>query len=177
MKALMTAFLSVLYCVSLLQVYAAESVQTANNGVDISVNSDEFADRYEYSAPTIRFGSLNEDNGAVIIGRGKSSGNWTPVMIQGYIIYKGDWRRYSSAIFRGGEQANFKNIDREVVSCRSKPCTMSEGFVIHLTMEQIERHAAEGKLQIQLRSTNAQKFMIEVPENYLQALLEVTNGG
>lgn len=177
MKALMTVFLCIFYCASISQAHAAESVQTASNGVEISVNSDEFADRYEYSAPMIRPRSAGEDNSAVMLARVKSSGKWTPVMIQGFIMYTGDWRRYSSAIFRGGEQANFDSMERKVVSCRSRPCTLSETFSINLTLHQIERHTADGELRIQLRGASAQTFMIEVPEEYLQALLELANGG
>lgn len=177
MKAQITVVLIFLYCVSVSQVHAAKSVQTASNGVEISVNSDEFADRYEYAAPVINFGSSREDNGVVILARVKSSGNWTPVMIQGFIMYTGDWRHYSSAIFRGGEQANFDSMERKVVSCRSRPCRLSEGFSINLTLDQIERHTEDGELRIQLRGSGAQTFMIEIPEEYLQALLEVANGG
>lgn len=167
----------VLSCIFFTPLYAAESTQTASNGVEISVSSDEFADRYEYTAPAIKFGTTSTDNGVIFLGRVKTSGILAPVTVQGLIMYKGEWRRYSTAIFRGGKEANLTRTSRDVVTCSSKPCVLSEQYMIDITPEQIKKYTVNGKLEIQLQSQGTNIFMIEVPENYVQALLEVTNGG
>ncbi|MCO5094905.1 MAG: hypothetical protein M9960_06825 [Xanthomonadaceae bacterium] len=176
MKHINAILAASLIYISSLPLYASESIQTASNGVEISVKSDDFADRYEYSAPAIKFGTISADNGAIFLARVKSAGTFTPVTIQGFIMYRGEWRRYSTAIFRGGETATLSNTQRKVVTCSSRPCVLSEYYIIHVTQEQIDKYTSDGKLEIQLRSQDANHFMISIPANYVQALLEVTNG-
>ena len=153
---------------------AEEKIVPASNGVEITVNSDEFADRYEYSAPVIRFGSSGQDSGFVLLAAVKSADRLSAPYISGYIYYSDDWRRYSRAIFKGGAEASFKELDRNVVSCRSKPCSLSEGFRVDVTDQQIKQHASDGKLSIQIRSQSANNFIIEVPVSYFDAIKEVS---
>ncbi|MFV3561661.1 hypothetical protein ACNJFJ_21155, partial [Mycobacterium tuberculosis] len=84
---------------------AAQSVKSqivATNGVKVDVATDEFAGRVEYVAPTIDFKTERGGTGAVFVARIKKSGTVGPLLIQGFVMYSGDWRYYTKAVFRGG---------------------------------------------------------------------------
>ena len=159
--------------VTIYSAHSSDKNRVASNGVKVSVRSDDFANRHEYTAPIIRFGSDTQDNGVVFLARIRDSSGWSQFVVQGIIYYRDDWRRYSSAVFRGGEPANFEVSRRNIVSCRGTPCLLSEVYSIILTSDQISKYTENGNLQIQIRANNSRPFIIEIPAIYFEALNEV----
>lgn len=150
----------------------AESVKsevTASNGVAVTVYADEFAARSEYTAPVIKSGEC-----FALVAQVKRGTETGAVHVQGSCLYKGGWRFYSSAIFKGGAEAPFTSTGREVGSCRYG-CTLTEGFRIDLTPAQIKAHGENGLVAVQLRaSKTSDTNILEIPVSYLTAVTEVS---
>jgi hypothetical protein len=157
------------------------SVVAASNSVDITVYSDDFAGRYEYSAPQVQF-DAGGGNYIVpsffLVARIKTSSTLTPIELQGSIYYRGDWRYYESAIFKGGTSANYSSTGRDVVDCSgsSDNCVLSEGFQIALTKPEIAKFQQSGVLEIQLRSRRDDTALLNVPISYIEAVEQVSTG-
>lgn len=150
----------------------AKSEKAASNGVEISVNSDDFAGRYEYTAPTIRF-----KDGFALIAIIKEGEEVRGPYIMGNMMYSDQsWRRYDQAILRGGEKVDAVFADRDVISCRGSRysgCTYSEGFQITLSADQLRRLSEVGTLDIQLKGVPGSEVILTVPASYFAAVKEV----
>jgi hypothetical protein len=166
----------ILACITLATTTASaqmtKSQFTASNGVVVDVNSDDFAGRAEYSAPAIKFSPENGGSGYALVAKTRHAGKLGPLNIQGFIMYSGSWRFYSSAIFKGGAAATYAATGRDVGSCRYG-CTLTENFMIDLTPTQVEQHAENGVLAIQIRGKSADTAIIQVPVSYIDAVTEV----
>lgn len=153
---------------------AVRSVTTASNGVQVTVYSDEFAGRYEYTSP-----SVDIPDGFLLIARVKTGDRAGPADLRGSIVYSDDsWRFYDNAIFRGGARAEFVSNGRDVISCRgsrsSRGCSYSESFIINITPDELRQHAQNGILALQLRSNRSTNtVMVEIPTTYFDAVNEV----
>lgn len=152
---------------------AVKSVVTASNGVPVTVYSDEFANRYEYTAP-----SVQADEAFVLVATVKKGGVAPPAELSGAIIYSGEWRRYTSALFKGGDPAKFVEEGRDVGRCSSSrytraSCTLTESFKIELTPAEVQKHAQDGKLAIQIRAQDTSATILEIPTAYIDAVNEV----
>lgn len=153
---------------------AVRSQVHASNGILVDVYADEFAGRYEYSAPTIDFA-----DGFALVAAVVRPGKDGEVGLQGSFSYRGDWRYYSSALFRGGDPVTYIEGSRDVGSCSGSRygggCRLSEGFFIEFTPEEVEKHAQNGTLDIQVRAQRAgATAMISVPVTYIEAVREVS---
>jgi len=145
---------------------------TTSNGVVVTVHSDEFANRYEYSAPQVRI-----DDGLVLVGRLIRADTIEPVHIEGAFIYysAGDWRYYDSALFRGGDPAEFISAGRDVGGCIPSLCIYTERFRINLTPEDVATRGVDGKVAIQIRSgPTMATVLLEVPTSHFDAVMEVS---
>lgn len=153
-----------------------ESTVTATNGVVVDVNSDSFAERYEYSAPVVNF---TNPSGFFLVARIRSAGRLGNLEVGGSIAYYGDWRQYRSAVFRGGAAANYTRDGGRVTSCsgsRYGGCGLMESFTIILSQAEVTQHAENGVLQIQVRpSLGGDPVMLNIPVNYIDAVMEVAS--
>lgn len=152
---------------------AVKSIVTASNGVEITVYSDEFANRYEYSSPLIRAA-----DGFVMVATVKKGGVAPPPHLSGFFVYSGEWRRYNAAIFKGGDTVNFIETGRDVGRCSSSrysrpSCTLTENFKIELTPQDVKNHGHDGTLAIQVRAQDTSTTIFEVPVAYINAVNEV----
>lgn len=152
---------------------AVKSTVTASNGVEVTVYSDDFANRYEYSAP-----SIDLPDGFVLVAAIKKAGVVSGPELTGSFIYSGEWRRYNSALYKGGDQAAFVEAGRDVGRCTSSrysrpSCTLRESFKIGLTAEDIKKHAQDGILAIQVRAQDTTTALMSVPVSYISAINEV----
>ncbi|MBA4760015.1 hypothetical protein [Sphingosinicella sp.] len=157
------------------QAQSVKSVITASNGVEVTVYSDEFANRYEYTAPLIKTDDVN-----VLVGNVKKSGVTPAPHLTGFVIYSGEWRRYNSALFKGGDKANFIETGKDVGRCYSSrysrpSCTLTENFRIELSPAEIKKHSQYGKIALQIRALDSSATIIEVPMTYIDAVNEVAN--
>jgi len=157
----------------------AQSVRSeviASNGVTVTVHTDEFAGRYEYTSPEIEVA-----DGYAFVARIEQGGAAGDVQILGGFVYSGEWRYYQSAVFRGGDPADFTARDRDVGRCSSSrysrpSCTLTETWGIKLTAEQIQQHAVDGLIPIQLRAVDSSaNVIIQVPVASLEAIREVSS--
>ena len=149
-----------------------ESVYVASNSVKVSVNKDDFAQRAEYTAPTIKFPDLG---GFALVAMIKVRGQTKGPIIVGSISYNGEWRRYNQAILRGGETVEATFADREVISCRGSRysgCSLREGFEVRPTKDQIAKYAEAGVLKIQMRAQAGQPVLMDIPVTYFDAVSE-----
>lgn len=150
-----------------------ETHLTATNGIVVDLNSDEFAGRYEYSAPSIKLNINGGGSGFALVAKIKKSNAFLPLSIQGSLLYTGEWRYYESAVFKGGDPVDYKPGARNVGSCRYG-CSLTEGFFIELSSADIVKHAENGIVAIQLRPTRSSATaMLEVPVAYIEAVNEV----
>lgn len=158
------------------QAQGQQSQVTASNGIVIDVNADDFAGRYEYSAPIIRFG---EDNSSfALVARVRQARSPGAVHVQGVISYNGEWRFYEQALYRGGARANYRRVNGNVVSCRGSRysgCALSETFHLDFTPAEVSSHAQNGVLTVQIRARSGQPLMLNLPLNYIDAVTEVSN--
>ena len=159
------------------QVAEAQSVRSevaASNGVTVTVYADEFANRYEYSAPIIELPNLG---GFALVVSIRSNDRVAPARVDGSITYNGEWRRYDSAVFRGGAAVSYTPQGREVLSCRGSRysgCALREGFSMVISRDDVTRYAEEGVLRVQVRSsTAADPVMFAIPVTYFAAVEEV----
>ena len=156
---------------------AAQMVETsvkASNGVSVSVNTDEFAGRYEYASPKIDL-----VDGYALVAAVKTGTADTGVIVMGGFVYSGDWRFYDSAVFRGGAEAEYLEAGRTVGRCSasrySNGCTLNEGFRVVLTPEQIQQYGNDGVVAVQIRSRRTTNVaMLQIPIAYLDAVREVS---
>jgi len=151
----------------------AKSEYTAPNGVVVDVLTDDFAGRREYSSPSVAIAGDGNGTGKAFVGEVFDKGKLLGLTIQGLIFYSGDWRFYTSAIFRGGEAADYHRMDGDVSGCSRWGCSMSESFIIKITPEQAHSHADGGGLALQVRSEHGQTALIQVPLAYLDAVAAV----
>jgi len=152
---------------------AVRSEVTAPNGVKVTVYTDEFAERYEYTAPMVQVG-----DGFVLVGRTDRGGTDGNVRLIGSFVYSGDWRFYDGALFRGGAQAEFVSQGRDVGRCSgsrySRGCTLTESFAILINSEQLSQHARNGTLDVQVRSgRTGESVVFSVPVSYFEAVQQV----
>lgn len=159
----------------------AESVKgsmTASNGLTLTTYIDDFAGRAEYSSPPMKF---KMDTGYMesiaFVSRTKQNGEWTPVQLIVLAAYRGDWRFYDSAIFRGGEKAEFLSVDRKVLSCSGSryggACSHSESMYITVTPEQLSKYGENGMLPIQIRGRAAGGNVVQVPVAHFEAMFSL----
>ncbi len=151
-----------------------KSQAIASNGVTVNVSSDDFANRYEYSSPAITKSGDSSDVLA-LVGKVKKQGIMGGVMVQGGITYQGDWRFYNSALFKGGDPADYTVLSRDVVGSCSSDCRVREAFEIDLTPANISKHVENGILPIQIRPTRStERVLLEIPVAYINAVNEMT---
>jgi hypothetical protein len=155
---------------------AEESEVVASNGVSVSVNADDFAGRHEYTAPAIEFTGEGGADVTALVALVRQDGKplGTPY-VAGFVAYSDDWRHYKRAVFRGGAEAPIVPTGNEVISCRSRPCRLLEGFSIRPTKADIEAHSVDGMLEIQVRSERSKNFIIRVPVSYFEAVTELAS--
>lgn len=148
------------------------TVQTST-GIDVTLYSDEFADRYEYTSPSVE---IPGTQGIAMVAYIKSAGTVRGPEIIGSVVYRGEWRRYNSAILRGGKELSADFGSRDVISCRgsrySSGCLLSEQFRVRLTTEEWESVLQSGKLEMQLRAYSGPAVMVTIPARHYRALLE-----
>lgn len=147
---------------------------TAPNGVIVTVNTDDFAGRREFSSPEVKFNLDGGGEGGALVGRVFNEGKLMDLTIQGFAIYSGDWRHYSSAIFKGGVPAKFHRAGSDVGSCRYG-CTLSEDFIIDITPEEAKAHAENGVVAIQIRGGPGATAIMQIPESYFEAVNSVAH--
>ncbi len=173
LKYLFGAMLLLVSTTSYAQMVKTE--ETAANGVEVSVNSDDFAGRFEYTAPSIKF-----DEGFALVAVIKEGGKIDGPYIMGTIMYRDrTWRRYDKAILRGGEEVEAIFGDRDVVSCRGSRysgCTYSEGFQLTLNSDQRKRLSEAKSIDIQLKGVPGSELILTVPASYFVAVEEVSAG-
>ena len=165
--------LAAAFAASLAHAQMVKSQRGASNGIIVSVSSDDFAGRYEYSAPAIRF-----KDGFALVAIIKESGKARGPYLMGSMVYTDRaWRRYEQAILRGGEKVEAIFGDRNVVSCsgsRYVGCTYSEGFQISLSTEQKARMFEAGSIEIQLKGVPGSEVVLTVPASYFSAVEEIS---
>jgi hypothetical protein len=170
-RSLVSATIIATISISAANAQMVKSQITASNGIRVDLNSDDFANRYEYSAPVIDVSG--SPSGFVLVGKVKNKGILGGMTLQGAIMYGGDWHYYSSAVYRGGDPVDYKTTSRKVMSCRYS-CTFMEGFMIDLTPKDVISHAENGMLAIQIRAqASADVFMLQIPTTYIDAVNEV----
>lgn len=163
-------------CLSLASSAEAQSVKSiviASNGTQLTLYSDDFAQRYEYTAPSIDFEGMG---GFALVAKVVKAKVTLPLEIVGSIMYRGEWRRYSAAILKGGESVDASFNDKDVVSCsgsRYGGCSLREGFSLKPTQAQIIKYSEGGVLQIQLRAAAGEAVLVSVPVAYIDAVNEV----
>ena len=156
------------------QAQMVESHVTASNGVTIDKNADDFAGRYEYSAPIINFTTANSaGNGFALVAKIRNNGILGKLNIQGSIVYSGDWQFFTSAVFKGGDPVDYTRVDGDVGDCQYG-CTLSESYIINLTPADIQKHASDGIVAIQIRaSKTGNTAIVNIPVSYIDAVNEV----
>ena len=149
---------------------------TASNGVEVIQSVDEFAGRYEFTAPSIEFTTSKKGGtGFALVALLRTNTINSGAEIQGAIFYKGDWEYFNSAVFRGGGAVNYTRLGGDVGSCRYG-CNLSEDFSISLTAEEISKYAVDGVVEMQIRGTSSgNTAMLKVPVAYIEAVTEVGN--
>lgn len=156
------------------QAQSVKSEVVASNGTPITLYADEFADRYEYSTPTIEIPNLGGFYFAARVNRSDTLG---PIRIVGSLMYDGEWRYFTSAIFKGGREATATFTDKEVVSCRGsrfgRGCSYREGFSITIQETELREFAENEVITLQLRSRSSENQLISIPLRHFAALKEV----
>lgn len=92
--------------------------------------------------------------------------------IQGFFIYSGEWKFFTSAVFKGGDPVNYTRLGGDVSSCRYG-CTLTENFFIKISDEEIKKHSIEGFVSIQIRSKGLDTAILSIPVEYITAVNEV----
>jgi hypothetical protein len=154
-----------------------KSTITASNGVAVDKETDDFAQRYEYTSPVVVIDLPNPATGlpghgwtfAVKIRRNTEI---SPLQLQGGFSYVGDWLHFSSAIFKGGAEADFHALNSSVGDC-SGGCTLNESFAINFTPAQVKEHTQDGIVAVQLRAQNGTTVIFNVPVTYFDAVNEI----
>lgn len=160
---------------SLVQGESIKDKQVASNGVLIEVVKNEQGGRTEYSSPAVEIRS--DVNGFFMVVAQTENGTTGPTKVIGDVFYDGDWRDYDRVLFRDGTQAAAKFGDHKVISCsssRGNACSLSEGFEIRLTRQQVHDYDDDGVLQVQLQSPQSNSVVLRIPENYFDAVSEVS---
>lgn len=147
---------------------------TAQNGQEVVLHSDEFADRHEYSIRLEKPEADNIDIGSAILLVVRQGEKFAGPAIQGEIYYDGDWRYYQSAVFQGGTGAQYFRTGSDVGSCGRYGCSKIERFTVILTPEDIEAHSNDGVLKIQVRARDSNQFFLSVPVDTVEAILQVS---
>lgn len=157
--------------------WAEQVKSTASNGVVIDVNGDDFAGRYEYTAPVIK---LPDNSGFFLVAAIKKQGDAGRPFVTGSVYYTGDWRFYDQAVFRGGDRSEAIFTERKVLSCSGSryggSCSHSESFQITPTAAQVAKYAVGGYLDVQISAKGQGAIRISVPTDYLAAVAEVSGG-
>ena len=98
----------------------------ATNGVMVTVNSDSFSGRNEYTSPEIRLSLTGpvDSIGYAYVAKTSQGGVVGVGEIQGGIVYNGTWQHFNAAVFRGGEVVDYKKTGETVVDCRNG-CTLN----------------------------------------------------
>ena len=149
-----------------------KSTIVSSNGVTVTKYSDDFARSYEYSTPRVR--TVSAKGAIVSAGVAKIWGGDEigPTNVRGFLIYRGDWRHFDRAVFRGGGAVNFTNTDKDVGSCRGG-CLLNESFTILLSPAEIAAHAEDGKLPIQISSQSGDTALLEILVADFEAINEI----
>src|SRR5688572_25706869 len=108
---ILRAILALTGCVSLINDRA--NGRQASNGVVVQVKGDGFDGTLNYVAPTVVFDTTSFFNVAADTKNGQPTGS---IFVVGEVNYRGDWRYYHAAQFRGGETALARFPDKEVES-------------------------------------------------------------
>lgn len=170
------AIVGLLCCIgapSIADAQAVKSIVTASNGIEVTVYSDDFANRKEFTAPYIKV-----PDGQITVATTNKGDAKGVIGLTGFFVYSGEWRRYSNALFKGGDVAKFTSTGRNVGRCSSSrysrpSCTLSESFVIDLTPAEIRAHDAGGMIAVQVRADDTSTAVFEVPMAYFKAIAEV----
>lgn len=151
--------------------------KVAANGVVLTVHGDDFRGRFEYSSPNVKFKiSDSYMESIAFVSKVKEGGVFRDTDIVFLVYYSGDWHRYNSAYFRGGENAEFKQSSRDVVSCRGSRysgCTYSETFYVKIKPEQLKKYSENGFIPIQIDAESASGTLVSIPVSYIEAIQSV----
>ncbi|WP_152528036.1 hypothetical protein [Sphingobium lactosutens] len=173
MRGIVATVLLALSVVPTASAQMVESSIVASNGLAVKVSTDEFAGRKEYSSGEFDIQGSGRQRGQFMVAKIIRPGQTARLSIQGFVTYSGDWHRYDSAIFKGGEAVEFTNIDRDVISCRYG-CSYSESFIAFPTPQQIKKYAEGTIVPIQVRGENsANTLLLQIPLSIIAAVEEV----
>jgi hypothetical protein len=145
---------------------------TASNGIVVDVAKDDFAQRYEYVAPTIDIRAPDGTMGAAFVAKIRRGAVLGSLNVQGFVIYSGKWRYYRTALFKGGAAVNYQRTKGDVGSCRYG-CTLTEHFTMQLSAAEISKYAENGSIPVQLRADSTETVLISIPVSYIKAVEEV----
>lgn len=173
MRLLIAGLIGMIALPNVAQGQAVKSTVAAANGVVVDVYSDDFAARKEFTSPEVKAG-----DGQIMVATISKGGVASPIELSGFFVYSGEWRRYSNAVFKGGDVANFISTGRDVGRCSSSrysrpSCTLSESSKIALTPADIRSHNIDGVVAIQIRADDTSAVIFEVPMAYFTAVADV----
>jgi hypothetical protein len=156
----------------------AERKVTASNGVEVQIESDDFKPNTVFRVDVLKskVGWSSVSPGAnLALSRGSDRPDLLGLQLQ--IAYSGEWRMYDGAFLRGGVALEFSSVRRDVVSCRSRPCTLYESMVAALPREALEELSAAGDVEVKFTARRAPSgdYVVTVPASAVRALLEVAD--
>lgn len=89
------------------------------------------------------------------------------------MYYKSDWRFYNRATNERGEAVEFLEINRDVVTCASSPCLLSEVFGIKISEKELR--TAQGPIKFQASSKSGHKQIITVTQGAIMQQIEAVD--
>lgn len=151
---------------------AVKSMLTASNGVEVTVYSDDFEGRYEFTAPAVRVGEIGGTSAVALVARVLKTNVDTGTHVTGFVSYSGSWKFFEGAVFKGGEKVDFTRTDGKVGSCRYG-CSLTESFNMKITPAQLSKYAENGMVPVQIRARSTDTILLSLPVSYFQAMNEM----
>lgn len=172
MRTAITAVIGTALISALSMASAARAAEdkVASNGVKVMVDGGEFSPRTDYEI----FTKTPEGGYAFAVTKEKSGA--VGYIVQGYAIYKGDWRHYDRAYLSGGDKVQFDRLRSKVLGCdghSTSDCTLEESYQLTLTKEQAAAASTAG-LRVQVSSQSpGNEILVTVPAEQFQAAEEL----
>lgn len=144
----------------------------AENGVELNVSKDDFANRVQVTGPSVKLKNPTEIESYGFVAKVDSPGNKVGLTIQGYLFTYGEGNNFSdlTPIFRGGEPLKMSITGRTKIAC-SWTCKYAYHFIIDMPMEKVRRYAEDGAVVMQFRSRDGTwKPTLTIPTDHFEAV-------
>jgi hypothetical protein len=138
---------------------------------ETAVTFDDFTGVTSYDGPEFHGAPLT----ALVRGRKTKDGSFL-FQLCASDFHDGDWKFYERAVDQNGRGLAFVSLDRKVVSCVARPCSVDESFCANIGKADLES-AAKSSYAVRFYAKSGATPTVRIAPDYARGILMAVEWG